>query len=295
MDLSPWCAPAAAFTNVKRGDSLSLLHVSDPHKTNLPRNLQPNHLHHYYEDMIGAFRTPSTWVCRAKAEGQSTCEAVTSLADKSKADLLVLGSFGRKGEKIDVLGTVSDYSLREARASLCIVRSTSSAIDRRAKIVFASDGSYTAAFAFLYVTQLLRRPADQVDVVFVTSGEPSEELSATADEYRSFMAAHGVPGGVHMWRVEAGTPMPQGITEAARSLEANVLALGISGYGRKKLGSVSEVLCTMADVTTIVVKDPTDVVSDRFKRAGAATLAREVIAVPRNSVEIVREGPVPVA
>lgn len=39
----------AAFTNVKRHDVLSVLHISDPRKTNLPRNLHPTYLHRYYE------------------------------------------------------------------------------------------------------------------------------------------------------------------------------------------------------------------------------------------------------
>jgi nucleotide-binding universal stress UspA family protein len=41
-----------------------------------------------------------------------------------KADLLVVGSFGRKGEKLDFLGSVSDFTLRSSAASICIVRST---------------------------------------------------------------------------------------------------------------------------------------------------------------------------
>jgi hypothetical protein len=40
------------------------------------------------------------WLCREKTEGQGTCETLTALADKQKVDLLVAGSFGRKGEKL---------------------------------------------------------------------------------------------------------------------------------------------------------------------------------------------------
>ena len=40
------------------------------------------------------------WVCREKEEGQSTCQALMRVADKLHTDLLILGSFGRKGEKL---------------------------------------------------------------------------------------------------------------------------------------------------------------------------------------------------
>jgi hypothetical protein len=39
------------------------------------------------------------WACQEK-EDKSTCEALMSLADAKKVDLLVLGSWGRKGEKL---------------------------------------------------------------------------------------------------------------------------------------------------------------------------------------------------
>ena len=40
------------------------------------------------------------WLCREKEEGRSTCESLTRLAEKHRTDLLVLGSWGRKGEKL---------------------------------------------------------------------------------------------------------------------------------------------------------------------------------------------------
>lgn len=40
------------------------------------------------------------WMCREKEEGRSTCESLTRLADKSAVDLLIVGSWGRKGEKL---------------------------------------------------------------------------------------------------------------------------------------------------------------------------------------------------
>jgi hypothetical protein len=69
-----------------------------------------------------------------KAADQSTCEALTALAAAARVDLLVLGSYGRKGEKIDMLGSVSDYSLREAHSSVFVVRSTTATTDSQVSV-----------------------------------------------------------------------------------------------------------------------------------------------------------------
>lgn len=47
----------------------------------------------------------------------------------------------------DNLGTVSDHSLRESHASVCIVRPTGSSMGQ-ATFLFATDGSHAAALAF---------------------------------------------------------------------------------------------------------------------------------------------------
>ena len=52
------------------------------------------------QDIADSSRIPLEWVCREKEEGQSTCVALTKLAKTKKVDLLVVGSFGRKGEKL---------------------------------------------------------------------------------------------------------------------------------------------------------------------------------------------------
>lgn len=40
------------------------------------------------------------WACREKGADQSTCEVLMDLAQEQNIDLLVVGSFGRKGEKL---------------------------------------------------------------------------------------------------------------------------------------------------------------------------------------------------
>ncbi|GFH07350.1 uncharacterized protein HaLaN_02137, partial [Haematococcus lacustris] len=162
---------AARFCDVKRGDKLVVMHISDSHKAYLPRHLQPAHLKNYYHDLAAATKlgVRAEWQCREKDEGMSTCQTLTKMADRLAVDLLVLGSFGRKGEKLDMLGSVSDFSLRESAASLCIVRSTSSNFDRQAKFLFATDGSRAAALAFVMLVSKIRRAMDIVAVTMVST------------------------------------------------------------------------------------------------------------------------------
>lgn len=54
----------------------------------------------------------------------------------------------------DILGSVSDYTLRMSRASLCIVRSTGAKMGKQSKILFAADGSHASNLAFSFLTHL---------------------------------------------------------------------------------------------------------------------------------------------
>lgn len=48
------------------------------------------------------------WYKKEKAKGQTTCEALIQLTEELQIDILVVGSFGRKGERM--CGTsVADY------------------------------------------------------------------------------------------------------------------------------------------------------------------------------------------
>ena len=44
--------------------------------------------------------TKAEWACQDKAQGRSTCEVLMELAEANNLDLLVVGSFGRKGEQL---------------------------------------------------------------------------------------------------------------------------------------------------------------------------------------------------
>ncbi|GBF87382.1 flagellar associated protein [Raphidocelis subcapitata] len=279
-------AVAAGFYREKRGDKIVLLHVSDASKTWLPRHLTPRQLETTYLGKASELHVRAEWACADKGSGQSTCEALTALAEARAVALLVVGSFGRKGEKsFDMLGTVSDYSLRESHCSVCVVRSTSppAAPDGGMDFLFATDGSKAAALAFVSLVRQLLRPSDKVLVAHATydhtaaaaaSGElfaPYEALMKKHKARARGLCARGlfagpahsptqstVGGECTTWHVAREKRMSEGILELAAARQVNVLAVGISGYGKAKLGSVSEDLSLKVPCNTLVIKDRGD-------------------------------------
>lgn len=68
----------------------------------------------------------------------------------------------------------------------------------------------------------------------------------------------------------------EGILDAMTELEADVLVLGIAGYGQKKLGSVSERISTNASCTTIIIKDSLEVMASRYGGAGSKSVSADI-------------------
>lgn len=265
---------ACQLWNCRRKDKLVLLHVADPSKDYLPKHLHPSHLQNYYTDLAGKYHATSEWLCKNKQPGQSTCEVLTHLSDSNQANILVVGSFGRKGEKLDMLGSVSDFSLRETHSSICIVRSTgTSPCTRGMRYLLATDGSRAAAFAFCSLIKLILNPKDTLDVCMICySAAPADDQTLVA--YKQFMAENKVQGTCFVRTIDGQRTVVDGILDACKNRENDLLALGITGYSKKKLGSVSEELTMRARCTTLIIKDRKQI--EDIAHAGAKSLTHAV-------------------
>ncbi|KAK9816499.1 hypothetical protein WJX72_001033 [[Myrmecia] bisecta] len=202
----------------------------------------------------------STWVARQRGEKQSTCEALTELAHERHVGVLVVGSYGRKGEKIDMLGTVSDHSLREYNGHVCIVKSTSFSPSDSTRWLFATDNSLAAQTAFAVLMYQFCKPEDIVDVVYATSGD---EPAGIMKPYEQLLKERKVRGRCSCIKVPPGETISSAILNEGKRTEVDVLVVGICGYGKQKLGSVSEECCRTSTCTTLVVKDPYEVQEKR--------------------------------
>jgi hypothetical protein len=56
------------------------------------------------------------------------------------------------------------------------------------------------------------------------------------------------------WQLHRDETIAEGLLQLAKAQEATCIVVGISGYSKKKLGSVSEELVTHATCNTIVIK-----------------------------------------
>jgi nucleotide-binding universal stress UspA family protein len=212
------------------------------------------------------------WVCREKQEGASTLQSLTTVAERQRIDILVLGSYGRKGEKLEMLGTTSDGALRSSHASICIVRSTSTKIGNACRYTFASDGSHASGIAFSVLVHFLALPSDIINVVIVTTHDGGHDQEV-ADHYASVLKEANLAGSAVIKRLPATKPIHSGILDYVNEQSTDILVIGVSGYGAKKLGSVSETISREALCTTLVIKDGYQVDPRHYSHAGAATLA----------------------
>lgn len=65
-----------------------------------------------------AAQVRAEWACAEKAPGQTTCEALTALAEAQGVGLLVVGSIGRKGDKgLDMLARARGGAARAGRGA----------------------------------------------------------------------------------------------------------------------------------------------------------------------------------
>lgn len=87
---------------------------------------------------------------------ESTCHALTRLAEYLNVDILFVGSFGRKksdsvcDSDIHVLGSVADHSLRLSGVHVAVVRSTSYEIEDSSKFLIPVDLSDNSGVQLVY-------------------------------------------------------------------------------------------------------------------------------------------------
>ncbi|WIA39336.1 hypothetical protein OEZ86_005448 [Tetradesmus obliquus] len=282
-------ATACGFYNAARGDRLVILHVSDSSKAFLPRHLQPKHLESQYVDKAHSLKARADWACREKGQGSSTCQTLMALAQEQHVDLLVVGSFGRKGERVDMLGTVSDYSLREGHSSVAIVRSSAgTSTPGSHHYMFATDCSRAAAVAFLTLCYQLVKPGDRVLLV---SCSYEHQPASGPDFFKNYTAVAEklkIPLETLSWRVERAQSVSTGLLQLVGLKEVDTLVCGIAGYSQKKLGSVSDEITHHALCNTIVIKDAHEVLSHQFNTAGARGISDAILpaGTPRQQLKV---------
>jgi len=175
-------------------DTVNVVYVDDPTKTTLPYELQPGPVGESFSVKGTTLYPKGHFAFRkfSKAAGQPTKAAVlAAVATLSPpVDVLVVGMVGRKGPKDDaqVLGSVTDLSMRESHTSCLIVKRLPPA--GGTTLAVGVDGSSAAHAAALLALRLARPGVDRV--VLVNVDDRAAQPALRAD--RPALPEAGEPG-----------------------------------------------------------------------------------------------------
>ena len=211
--------------------------------------------------------------CQAVQERDHPVSAILAVAQRERADLIVIGSRGLSGVKSFLLGNVSGGVAQHAPCSTLILRGqgTPPGTDWFARVLLASDASEGAARATEAAVALAARFHSALTVLSVY--QPPGLLAEAADAFTEFYPEEheqqvmqaveasmkavsekcGIPAAV---RQEKGHPAETILRVAGESSAALIVvgSRGHGGFAALLLGSVSQSVATHAHCPVLVVR-----------------------------------------
>jgi nucleotide-binding universal stress UspA family protein len=196
--------------------------------------------------VLTARRASDVRVKIAMREGH-VVEEILAHAKVSRADLVVIGTHGRRGVQRLVLGSVAERVLRLATCPVLTVRSGVRVARRGrspfATILVATDFSAEATRAVAYATRLAKQANAKLIVIHavewpfgdaVTTGAVAalrRNLESSARDELSRLLTRPRSGGSDAQAVVAVGKASAAIIAAARARGADLIVMGISGRG----------------------------------------------------------------
>jgi nucleotide-binding universal stress UspA family protein len=167
----------------------------------------------------------------------SVCAVVEAVADEKKADLIVVGTNGRRGIGKFILGSVAEEILRRAKCPVLTVGPHSPSETPREsefkKIVYATDFGDASPAAAAYAAALAEEHQAHLTLLHVLTNPKAGELvsapeleAAALDRLRALVAEEA-----QLWcepkaMVRHGVPAEQ-ILEVANEEQADLIILGL--------------------------------------------------------------------
>ena len=210
-------------------------------------------------------------------DGRRLGETVADEAQAWQADLVVVGSHGRRGISRAVLGSGAEEVLRLASVPVLVVhegraaRTTSQENPMFKRILVPVDGSGTSTKALVAALQLARESGGRVprghsldELVFMSDDRYGSDLLGVACEQAhkvleaamDVAKAAGVPVDARLLE-SPGQRLGDAVAEEASAWDADLIVLGTHGrrgLGRVVLGSGAEQVIRCAPVPVLAIR-----------------------------------------
>jgi nucleotide-binding universal stress UspA family protein len=188
-------------------------------------------------------------------QGNQIDREIVDLADRIKADVIVMGRRGRRGLARLMLGHATAQVIGQAHCNVLVVPRAAKVEGRH--IVLATDGSRFADTAAVTAGALARVCHTPITVASVTTEDQAPEVRAEAAQAVERVVAHmRAEGTVVEGKVLHGEPA-SAITGIARESGADLIVTGShgrSGLERVLIGSTSERILNATECAVLVVK-----------------------------------------
>lgn len=188
-------------------------------------------------------------------DGTSVTDEIVELADRIKADIIVMGRRGRRGLARMMLGYATATVIGNAHCSVLVVPRAAKITGRH--IILATDGSRPAEAATITGSRLAQFCKTPITVVSVTTPSHGPERRTEAEQAVQRTLAHMKEEGVNATgKVPHGRP-DDVVVSLAREENADLIITGShgrTGLDRVLLGSTTERILNETFCAVLVVK-----------------------------------------
>lgn len=195
-------------------------------------------------------------------------EVLPEVARKREADLIVMGTYGRKGIRRMVMGSVTSGVILDSPCDVLVVKKEcEDCTGEYRRVLVPYDGSEPSTKAIERVPEIIDDGEDSLTILYVIPGYEEMEFFRTGHIRKKIQeeATRVVLEGeraAHENGMKANTVIEEGraadkILQAATSLDSDLIVLGSHGWhgiDKSLLGSTTERVIAHAAVPVLVVK-----------------------------------------
>lgn len=216
------------------------------------------------QEEFGLDGNVESYVCQGEPP-----EVIVQTAEGKKADLIALGTYGRKGLKRLLMGSVTSQVILKASCDVLVVKkSCSKCTGSYSSLLVPFDGSAWSKKALIRACELAKADNAELSVIYVIpryeemmdffkteaiSKSLYQEAEKIAEYARQLASGQGVQIKAAVQEGHAGDK----IVEIADTLKSDVIVMGTHGWqgmNRAIMGSTAERIIAYANCPILIVK-----------------------------------------